>query len=641
MKHSSRPPRRLTILVALAGGVIAFGAFPRLRSQEPAATTRAQRQLSQRTLAARAATERALRAERELGARGLLLSLPSHGAVAVIADPAGLPGAAPDRAALLAGIADLLTSDLAQIRGFRMVERMQAQQIIRELALASVDASTAPRAGRLIGAGEIVMVSGDLRAGQLRLSARIVSVSRTSTEGTVTLAAAEGDIFPTERRLALSVARLLGHEPSAAERRSILDRPSTRIDAFLAYSAAVQAATDGELPRAEQLLGQALGLDASVNTAFDAAVLGAQLIASGASVVAAPTGQHETGEAPTDAGLATEGNDTEFGEAWFEGTGTRRLSVYEFAVPLTASIGLGRSRLDVSTTFASNRVDTPANDVFHASGFTDAFTRLSVPLAHSGVVAVIGAVLPTRSVSGVDDDIRRIPLTPDLLPMAMYQRRHAASGSLGLLTSRPIGAWAVGAAVAGEWTERFRQQEPSLAILSVAPGLRLRARVDAERNLPGDFRLALGSALMISGTSRRGGGNIRGGERLLMRASVDRPVGAVDLLFGGWWLRNAPVVAADTTLRDGYSVSSAFASARVHVGTVALEPGLEWKAWHARQQIAAQVLIPRLQADAPLFSDVRGTAGVEYVRGSLREPLDNRDVPVRGWLLRMGVQVER
>ena len=37
MKHSSRPPRRLTILVALAGGVIAFGAFPRLGSQEPAA----------------------------------------------------------------------------------------------------------------------------------------------------------------------------------------------------------------------------------------------------------------------------------------------------------------------------------------------------------------------------------------------------------------------------------------------------------------------------------------------------------------------------------------------------------------------------------------------------------------------------
>jgi len=37
MKRSSRPPRRLTILVALAGGVIAFGAFPRLGSQEPAA----------------------------------------------------------------------------------------------------------------------------------------------------------------------------------------------------------------------------------------------------------------------------------------------------------------------------------------------------------------------------------------------------------------------------------------------------------------------------------------------------------------------------------------------------------------------------------------------------------------------------
>ena len=199
----------------------------------------------------------------------------------------------------------------------------------------------------------------------------------------------------------------------------------------------------------------------------------------------------------------------------------------------------------------------------------------------------------------------------------------------------------VGGAVAGEWTERFKQLEPSLAILSVAPGLRLRARLDAERTLPGDFRLAVGSALMLSGTSTRGSAAIHGGERLLMRASVDRPVGRVDVLVGGWWLRNAPVTAADTMVRDGYSVTSAFASARIPLGAAALEPGLEWKAWHARGQTAAQLLIPRVQADARLFGPVRGLAGVEYVRGTLREPLDNRDVPVRGWQLRVGVEVER
>lgn len=641
MKCPLRPPRWPTALVAIAGGAVVLVACSGLGAQEPGAAARARHQLSQRALSARAATERALGAERELGARGLLLPVPARGAVAVIADPAGLTGATPDRTALLAGIADLLTNDLAQMRGLRLVERMQAQQLITELGLPGVDAVTAPRAGRLIGAAEIVMVSGELRDGQLRLNARVFSVTRTGIEGSAAFAAAERELFSTERRLALSVARLLGHEPSAAERRAILDRPVTRIDAFVAYAAASQAAMDGELPRAEQLLGQALGLDASVNAAFDAAVLGAQLTAAGVNVVAAPSGQHETGEAPTDAGLATEGNDTEFGEAWFEGTGTRRLSVYEFAVPLGTSVGLGRSRLDVSTTFASNRVDTPANDVFHASGFTDVFTRLSLPVARSGVVAVFGLVLPTRDAHGVDDDIRRIPVTPDLLPMAMYQRRHAASASLGLLTSRSLGAWTVGAALAGEGTERFRQREPSLGVLSVSPGLRLRARLDAERNLPGDFRLALGSSVMMAGASTRGGASIRGGERVLVRASVDRPVGAVDVVFGGWWLRNAPVTAADITVRDGSSVSSAFASARMHLGALALESGLEWKAWHARHQTAAQVLIPRVQADAPLAGALRGLAGVEYVRGSLHEPLDNRDVPVRGWQLRVGFQVER
>ena len=48
-----------------------------------------------------------------------------------------------------------------------------------------------------------------------------------------------------------------------------------------------------------------------------------------------------------------------------------------------------------------------------------------------------------------------------------------------------------------------------------------------------------------------------------------------------------------------------------------------------------------MQADAPLFGALRGIAGVEYVRGYFREPLDSRDVPVRGWQLRVGMQVER
>ncbi|MHB1094667.1 MAG: hypothetical protein ACYC3F_00655 [Gemmatimonadaceae bacterium] len=411
-----------------------------LTAQTPSALAR---RLDRRQADARRAVAQAVAAERQLQV------LPARpGTVAVIAGTS----AAGKLRGLGTGLADLLATDLARVHVLRLVERMQAQAIVTELTRSGVDEWLRPRAWRMLGASDIVVVEAQMVGASLRLSARVVNLGRERVDAT------------------------------AGERRTILDRPAAKIDAFLAWSAALDAIESGDVRQAERLLQRALDNDPGVNAAFDAGILASAGLATALGGVVPMSGTAvSTGDDPTGDGLATEGNESEYGEAWFEGAGDRRLTLWELAVPLSASLPLGRGRFDVSTIWSSNRADTPANDVFHAWGFTDVHARYTHPLGHSGASVTVGGAFPVRNAHGVDDDIRRVPLPPDLLPSAMYRRRSAPSASAGVFFTRSLGAWAWGAAGGGEWNASYDELNPTLHTVAVAPGMRYRVRADVKR----------------------------------------------------------------------------------------------------------------------------------------------------------------
>ncbi len=635
MPSTLRTLRRTPLFAVLVVAVLT--ALP-LGAQTGSAA-RLVRRAEARRMAAQRLVRRTIADESALLAAGGSLPAPTPGTVSVVAATADVaPADAPPGLAL--GLADLLLSDLARLRGLRTVERMQAQALLAELGRGGLDDASRPRTGQLLGAASIVQLDAAVVAGAVTIRARVVSLVRAQLDATVSVEGSLDDLFGTQRRLTLAVVRALGVEPTAGERRAILERPSTRVDAFLAWSAAMQAVEDGDAPRSERLLAEAMSMDAGIDAVFDAGVLAASGVSAAlAAVVPMPGSASAAGDAPTDEGLATEGNESEFGEAWFEGSGDKKLTLYEFAVPLSTSMALLRGRLDVATIWASNRADTPANDVFHASGWTDVHVRYSHPLWRSGLTGSLGAALPTRSVGGVDDDIRRVPLPPDLLPTAMYRRRSAPSVSTGVFFTRNVRAWTWGAAAGGEWTENFSEQSPALHTVAVAPGLRWRLRADAERAVGGG-RLAVGTAVMALSSTQRAGLQVKGGERTLVRASFDRPVGAVDLQVGAWLLRAASVRSGVTQARPGSSISSLFGSTRTHVGAARIDVGVEWKLWTTQGITAASMLVPQVGVEWSLTRSLLWEAGVDYVRGGFHEPPATVDIPVRGWLLRSGFRVE-
>ncbi|MBW7935468.1 MAG: hypothetical protein H3C62_18050, partial [Gemmatimonadaceae bacterium] len=363
-----------------------------------------------------------------------------------------------------------------------------------------------------------------------------------------------------------------------------------------------------------------------------------------AAIVPVPGATNAVSDDPTAEGLATEGNESEYGEAWFEGTGDRSLRLYEMAVPFNASMALARGRFDLSTLWASNRADTPANDVFHAWGFTDVHVRYTQPLGTSGVSLTLGGAFPTRDVHGVDDDIRRIPIAPDMLPSAMYRRRSAPAVSGGLYFTRPTGDWTWGAAAGAEWNASFDELAPSLHTIAVAPGMRWRLRGDAVRPL-GVGRVALGTSWMGLSPATRGSATIRGGDRILGRASYAVPVGIFDVEMGGWVLRTARVtynsdLSFPTALRHASTMSAGFVSARSHAGAWTFDTNVELKRWEAGAGKVADLIVPQLNAAHPLRRGFAFDLGADYVSGHFHEAPSSRDIPVRGWMLHAGFRLE-
>jgi len=175
------------------------------------------------------------------------------------------------------GLAQMLTSDLALLRRFRMVERMQLTALLDEMRLGQtgrVDQASAARVGLLMRAGRLVQglasIPGDR---DTRLEASVLLGSGEVT----TPAAATGrlkDLLTMEKDVVVALAGRMGYTLSEAERRAILENGTQNLAAFLAYSRALEAVDRADYGTAAAQYGEAARLDpgfAAAREGFEAA----------------------------------------------------------------------------------------------------------------------------------------------------------------------------------------------------------------------------------------------------------------------------------------------------------------------------------------------------------------------------------
>lgn len=164
---------------------------------------------------------------------------------------------------LSAGLAHMLTTDLALLQRFRLVERVRLGALLQELEIPSemIDPNTAARTGRLLRASRMVLGTASIPSErQARLGGNIVLETGELVEPLMS----EGDLrdlFDLEKELAIQTAEGLGYQLTQADLQRIRDNRPASLIAFLAFSRGLMAEDLGDFGAAAAHYAEALRAD--------------------------------------------------------------------------------------------------------------------------------------------------------------------------------------------------------------------------------------------------------------------------------------------------------------------------------------------------------------------------------------------
>ena len=174
-------------------------------------------------------------------------------------------------APLSRGLAELVSVDLANVEALRVVERIRLQVILDELELAEsmyMDGATAPRVGRMLGAGRLVSGAFNVIGREnLRLDGSFMEVESSSLFAVDSQSDALRNLFAAEKALVFNLLNEMGIELTPTERQQIEFIPTQNIQAFLAYSRGLEEEDVGAYSLAAGFYRRAAQLDPSFTIA--------------------------------------------------------------------------------------------------------------------------------------------------------------------------------------------------------------------------------------------------------------------------------------------------------------------------------------------------------------------------------------
>ncbi len=175
-------------------------------------------------------------------------------------------GSSPDMAPLATGLADMVITDLSQVRSITVIERSRIHALMEEMGLGQsglVEEGTVPRVGNLLGARKILQGSFlQEKEKELRLDANLADVVQARAKSAGKVSGELARFFRLEKDLVFKVLRELGVQLPKEEEQAILTIPTENLLAFLAYARGLEARDRGAYEKAEQEFETAVKADA-------------------------------------------------------------------------------------------------------------------------------------------------------------------------------------------------------------------------------------------------------------------------------------------------------------------------------------------------------------------------------------------
>jgi len=206
------------------------------------------------------------------------------------------------------GLSEMIITDLGRVGNLKLLERIRLQALLDEMALAQsefFDQGTAPRFGKLLGAGRIVAGTYNV-IGSDQLQTDILSwdIINRDFPAAATEAEALQNIFRLEKAIVFNVIAGMGIELTPEEREKIQFIPTQNLQAFLAYCQGLEQEDAGQFERAAGFYQQAIQLDPNFDVAGSKAEAAQSVNETGgskesATVVAQTVDPPVTSGAPT------------------------------------------------------------------------------------------------------------------------------------------------------------------------------------------------------------------------------------------------------------------------------------------------------------------------------------------------------
>ncbi len=173
---------------------------------------------------------------------------------------------------LKTGMADMLSTEMANIEAFKVVERKKLKDLLAEMSLGQsgvLEASTAQQVGKLLGA-QTLLLGGfvNMFGGQMRIDVRIVEVETGLTLKAVEETGKVDDLFDMIKSLTKKISRVFEVKLTTADKKRMeAEKGSENFEATLYYSKGIEfedqgrvQLKNGDQAKAREMFRQALSM---------------------------------------------------------------------------------------------------------------------------------------------------------------------------------------------------------------------------------------------------------------------------------------------------------------------------------------------------------------------------------------------
>jgi len=159
-------------------------------------------------------------------------------------------------------MAEMIITDLAQIESLTVLERMRVQYLLTEMKMGQtgiVEKETAPRAGRLLGAENLIV--GSLETGSIAVKASVASTTTEDIIGAFSVTAEQEEFFLLEKEIVYNALKILGVSLTAEEEIRVNEYHTKNLQAAIYLGQGLDALDAGKWKEAKIFFKQALDED--------------------------------------------------------------------------------------------------------------------------------------------------------------------------------------------------------------------------------------------------------------------------------------------------------------------------------------------------------------------------------------------